>query len=236
MISVCLATFNGEKYIVEQLDSILNQLGPDDEIIVSDDGSSDQTLPIIRGYADPRIHIFTNNERKGIVGNFENAMKNCKGDYIFLSDQDDVWLSQKVEISLEALIENDLVVTNCSVVDENLTIISPSYFEIANSKKGFLKNFYRSSYLGCCLAFNRKLLNIVLPIPASLNLFHDWWIGFLADLRFNVIFIETPCMLYRRHNLNVSTTTEKSAQKINKRIFDRLQLLYLGLYRLLKRN
>lgn len=233
-ISVCLAVYNGSKYIKQQLDSILLQLELTDEIIISDDSSADDTLLIIRSYNDPRIKIFHNHLKKGIVGNFANALNHCTGDCIFLSDQDDVWLSGKVALSLESLKEHDLVVSNCSVTDENLNIIVESYFDMAHSGRGFFKNFYRSSYLGCCLAFNKTVLEKVLPIPSSLLLFHDWWIGFIADAVYRVYFIETPCLLYRRHGTNVSTTTLKSKQSFFKKILDRFQLLYLASYRIIK--
>lgn len=233
-ISVCLAAFNGSKYINEQLDSILVQLGSDDEIIISDDGSTDDTFSIIESYNDSRLKLFHNKMRKGIVGNFENALNHSTGDYIFLSDQDDVWLPNKIQICIQSLQNNDLVVSNCKVVDENLNVIIQSYFETANSGPGFFKNFYRSSYLGCCLSFNKVLLEKVLPIPSSLALFHDWWIGFLADSCYKVCFIEEPCMLYRRHESNVSPTTAKSKQSLYKKFFDRFQLLYLALSRIIK--
>ena len=95
MISVCIATYNGEKYLREQLDSILPQLAESDEVIVSDDGSTDGTIDLITSLNDPRIKIVSNSGRKGYVGNFENALKHTTGDYIFLSDQDDIWYPNK---------------------------------------------------------------------------------------------------------------------------------------------
>lgn len=95
MISVCMATYNGEEYIKEQLESILCQLGEMDEIIISDDGSTDNTLNIIESYNDSRIKIHINTGKHGFVYNFENALQKAKGEYIFLSDQDDIWLPEK---------------------------------------------------------------------------------------------------------------------------------------------
>lgn len=231
-ISVCIATYNGEKYIKEQLDSILHQLKPTDEVIISDDGSIDNTVKIIENLNDDRVQILNNKVKKGVVGNFENALNHCTGDYIFLSDQDDVWLPNKIPLSIIELEEYDLVVSNCKVVDSDLNIIANSYFDIANSGTGFLKNFYRSTYLGCCLAFRSSVQMKILPIPLKLRMFHDWWIGLIADTQFHVKFIQEPCMLYRRHDSNFSTTTSKSKQSITKRIFDRFQLLYYGLLRI----
>ncbi|MEK5777350.1 glycosyltransferase, partial [Acinetobacter nosocomialis] len=101
MISVCLATYNGEKYIVEQLTSILSQLSPTDEVIISDDHSTDETLLLIKSLNDPRIKIITNELGKGYTKNFENAINHSSGDYIFLSDQDDVWVENKVELMMK---------------------------------------------------------------------------------------------------------------------------------------
>ena len=116
-ISVCLATFNGEKYLQQQIESILIQLGDNDELIISDDGSSDQTLNIIESFSDKRIHIFHNKMNHGFIGNFENALRIATGDYIFLSDQDDVWSSDKLRISLQALEKADLIVHDAEMID-----------------------------------------------------------------------------------------------------------------------
>lgn len=232
-ISVCIATYNGEKYIKEQLESILHQLGPDDEVIISDDRSTDKTIETILSFNDSRIKIFENTiENRGLTYNFENAISKSNGDIIFLSDQDDVWLENKVKYCLEKLKENDLVVTNCYLVNNDLSIFNDSYFKLNNSKKGFLKNFYRSSYLGSCLAFKKSLLADILPFPKNLKLYHDWWIGIIADLKYKVYFIEEPLMYYRRHDNTMSTTGFKSQQKITKRILDRFQLLGFMIKRL----
>ena len=103
MISVCIATYNGEKYIKEQLDSIIPQLGHEDEIVISDDGSSDSTLDIINSINDERIRITVNQGKHGVNSNFNNALLHAKGDFIFLADQDDIWLSGKVAECLKAL-------------------------------------------------------------------------------------------------------------------------------------
>ena len=110
MISVCMATFNGEKYIKEQIQSILNQLSLDDEVIISDDGSSDKTLEVINHINDKRIKVFTNTHKHGFTHNFENALNHANGEYIFLSDQDDIWAEEKVNKVMESLIYNDLVI------------------------------------------------------------------------------------------------------------------------------
>ena len=103
MISVCVATYNGEKFIREQIESILCQLSSDDEIIVSDDGSTDGTIVIINCIGDKRIRIIEGPRKHSPTFNFENALKEAKGDYIFLADQDDVWKTNKVEVCMKWL-------------------------------------------------------------------------------------------------------------------------------------
>jgi Glycosyltransferases involved in cell wall biogenesis len=234
MISVCIATYNGEKYVKEQIDSILPQLSEADEIIVSDDGSIDSTLQIVRNFADSRIKIVTNVLGKGVNHNFENALNNAQGDILFLADQDDIWLPNKVSVCIDDLNHCDLVVSNCIVIDGNDNVIYPSYFDIAKSGNGFFKNLYRSTYLGCCLAFKREALDKILPIPNSLLLFHDWWFGFMSEVYLKVSFNPTPCMYYRRHNETNSKTVSKSELSLYNKLRYRLQLLFLGFQRIIK--
>jgi glycosyltransferase involved in cell wall biosynthesis len=220
-----MATYNGEKYIREQIDSILCQLDTDDEIIVSDDGFTDKTLDIISAYNDARIKIFHNKNRKGVVGNFENALNQVQGDYIFLSDQDDVWLPDKVEKCQNALQTADLVVTDCAIIKDRDTIIKPSFFEIFNSGSGFAKNFTKNTYLGCCMAFQRKILSYILPFPPKIAM-HDIWIGLSVELNGNPFFLNSQLVLYRRHENNASSTSANSELSVWYRILYRLQLLY----------
>jgi hypothetical protein len=151
---------------------------------------------------------------------------------IFLSDQDDVWLPGKVSQCLKIIINYDLVVTNCKVVDENLKITHESYFGVVHSGKGLVKNLYKSTYLGCCLAFNRNVLNAILPIPNNLMMYHDWWIGFISEQKFKVYFESKPLLLYRRHGNTTSSTVGKSKNSLFFKIKSRWQLFTLGLKRL----
>ena len=231
-VSVCMATYNGEKYIKEQLDSILSQLGKDDELIITDDISTDSTVSIIKSLNDKRINIFVNDKRLGVTANFNESLSKASGDVIFLSDQDDIWLDSKVNKCLIVLETYDFVVTNCKVVNDDLSVVHESYFEVVNSNKGFVKNLYRSTYLGCCLAFNRKVLDSILPIPSSLLMYHDWWIGFIAERKFNVYFDDTPLSLYRRHIDATSSTVGRSKNSFVFKIKSRVQLLFLGFKRI----
>lgn len=213
-ISVCIATYNGEKYINEQLLSILKQLGPYDEIIVSDDKSEDRTIEIIKNINDNRIHIFSKEKFGSPIFNFENALKKASGEFIFLSDQDDIWLDNKVTIMMEALINYDVVVSNAIIGDASLNTIRDSYFSWRRSRKGVMKNFIRNSYLGCCMAFRRNLLDKALPFPKKIPM-HDMWLGMIAELYYKPIFIPDKLMIYRRHSQNATFLNENLTSNEN---------------------
>lgn len=204
MISVVIATFNGGKYIKEQISSILLQLGQNDEIIISDDKSSDNTIETIKSFCDPRITI-VNGEGQGVVKNFENALIHSKGDLIFLCDQDDVWENNKISIILEQLKNASLVVHNANFYDESLNRLENDYFSFRKSKEGTFKNIYKNSFVGCCMAFDKKVLEKALPFPKNLPM-HDQWIGLIAQKYFKVCFIPDCLIKHRRHSSNTSNT------------------------------
>lgn len=214
MISVCIPTFNGEKYIQKQLDSILSQLNENDEVIISDDSSTDHTIEIIKTYSDSRIKLIENCTFKSPIFNLENALKEAKGDFIFLSDQDDVWLSGKVNATLEKLTQYDIVVCNSHIVDQNEVIIHPSYFEWKGCGPGFFRNLKKNSYLGCSLAFNRKMLDFCLPFPKEIAM-HDIWIGMVAELIGKTCFIQQQLFLYRRHEDNFTAAIHKADDQLS---------------------
>jgi glycosyltransferase involved in cell wall biosynthesis len=216
-ISVCIATYNGEKYILDQLHSILPQLGPEDEVIISDDSSTDKTVELIKSLHDSRIKIFAHNHYRNPVYNFQHALRQAGGEIIFLSDQDDIWLTGKVEAVLKALQKADVVVTDCKIVDDNLNVLVESYFELRKSGKGLLKNLYSNKYLGCCMAFNRKILDKALPFPPKLPM-HDIWLGFISELFYTSVFIKQPFILHRRHLANTSSVSRKSETSLMEKI------------------
>nr|WP_285825039.1 glycosyltransferase family 2 protein [Schaedlerella arabinosiphila] len=227
MISVCMAAYNGSKYIGEQIDSILNQIKKDDELIISDDGSTDETCTIIKSYKDDRIRLLHGNFHD-YTRNFENALKHSKGDYIFLADQDDIWIEGKVLNCLKAL-ENsncNLVVTDAIITDNNLNIIENSYFEYCRVKNGFFVNLLKSRYIGACMAFHRRMLDVYLPIPGSSKyIAHDYWIACISELRGNVILLHEPLMYYRRHAGTASQGIEKRSKKgILEKLYKRIYI------------
>lgn len=229
-ISVCMATYNGERFIKEQLDSILIQISSDDEVVISDDGSTDNTLRIIENFNDARIKVFHHRSENSlkpfekVTANFENAMKYAQGYYLFLADQDDIWLPNKVKICIKALESYNLVLHDCKVGDENLQIIYNSYFEFNKSKKGIIANICKNSYLGCCMAFTKDVFLESFPI-ASLGVPHDIWVGLTAELNRKVIFLKEPLIIFRRHGKNISYSGEKSYNSFNYKISYRLKLI-----------
>lgn len=231
MISVCMATYNGEKYIKEQLLSILEQLGEVDEIIISDDHSTDSTLAIIEQLSDSRISVFFNTE-KGYTSNFENALRQVKGDIIFISDQDDIWNSRKVEICLEALQSTDLVVSDCQLINSQNEVISRSYFELRKVKKSSWGNLVKFGYLGCCLAFRSELLKKALPFPSNRQLCtHDNWLFLVGAFLYDHKVLDERLIYYRRHDANVSTGGQLSGKSLWFKIKYRVYLCFFLLKR-----
>lgn len=206
MISVCLAAHNGGEYLKEQIDSILSQLKVNDELIISDDGSTDSSLEIIRSFNDKRIKLFIQNSPRGLLSheyatlNFENALLHATGDYIFLSDQDDVWCEKKVQVMMQYLNIYDYVVSDAFVTDKYLNIISETRF--TKEEKVFFNKYLAvilsTPYQGSCAAFRRCVLDKALPFPKGIQS-HDRWIGNVAAFYFKYIIIPEKLIYYRRH-------------------------------------
>lgn len=224
MISVCMASLNGAKYIAEQIDSILLQLNSGDELIVSDDGSTDDTIAIIKSYQDSRIRLIQNNFSGGVAKNFETSLKISKGDFIFLADQDDVWVPAKIKVMLHQLKYYDLVISDCLMMDHALKTKSGSFFSANNSGRGLIRNIFRNSYMGCCMAFNRKLLNRALPFPKDIPI-HDFWIGLIGEMYFKVHFMPEVLVYHRRHSSNASSTGEGSSLSLRQKIRNRYRIV-----------
>jgi len=225
-ISVCIATYNGEKFIYNQLESILLQLNIDDEVIISDDFSSDNTIFEITRFRDSRIKIVYNNGKKGYTSNFENALKYASGDIIFLSDQDDLWLPNKVDKCLEILENNDFVVTDCKLIDENNHVIGNSYYKIRKNNKSLIGNLFKFGYLGCCFAFRKEVLLKALPFPSKFKYCtHDNWLMLIGMLYFRHYISDAKMILYRRHDNNASDGGFESKTTFNFKVKYRLYLL-----------
>ncbi len=228
MISVCIATYNGEKYIREQLESILKQLSANDEVIVSDDGSKDKTIEIIESLNDKRITILHNNGKHGFTHNFENSIKEAKGDVIFLSDQDDVWVDDKVQSFLEVVKPGYLVISDawvCSGSLEKRYRLS----EVRSFKSSYIENLYKGMFLGSTMCFTKESLSYFLPIPNVLG--HDMWFALLSALDNKLIYLDKPLLLYRRHEETVTTSGSNSDNSLLFKLSYRLNFVFYTLLR-----
>ena len=230
MISVCIATYNGARYIAEQLASILKQLSAEDEVVVSDDGSTDGTIDIVRSFNDRRIRIVDGPRRHSPTLNFEWALRNAKGEYIFLADQDDVWLEGKVRRCVEELQMCDCVVSDARVTDSLLNTTSESLFQLMHVRRGRLSNLlWRNGYTGCCMAFKREVLSKALPFPTDIPM-HDIWIGNVAAFCGRLHFIDDRLLLFRRHD----TTASCNGQGSNYSLWQKLSFRWHTLKNIVK--
>ena len=209
VISVVMASYNGQSFVVQQLRSISDQLSESDEIIVVDDRSTDATVALVSSLQIPNLKVISNETNQGVVASFARGADLATGDVIFFSDQDDVWLPNKVSIVLQDLQDFDLVCHNATIVDENLSKInSQSYFEIRSSSAGITKNFFKNSYVGCCMAMTRELYENckygLLSAPM-----HDVHFGIMSEiLGYRINFNSSELILWRRHGSNVTEVTK----------------------------
>jgi glycosyltransferase involved in cell wall biosynthesis len=227
-ISICLATYNGEKYIAEQLLSILEAMEESDELIISDDSSVDKTLAIISTFQDPRIKILPGNSFHDPIYNFENALQWTAGEVVVLSDQDDIWLKNKLEIIRQCFKNKPsriyVLVLDGLIINESGLVIEDSLFKKLSSGKGLFKNIIHNTYMGCCLAFSRELIEIAVPFPRKIPM-HDSWLGLLGELCGVVEFLPEKTIKYRVHPLNQSLKKTQLLQKLKWRYFLLFNLL-----------
>ncbi len=204
-VSVVMAACNGEKFIARQAESILGQLGGNDELVISVDPSTDATKRILLDFAseDHRVRVLEG-PGKGVICNFEYALAHASGAVIFLSDQDDVWHPDKLRSCLAAL-ENEhacAVVHDAVIVDGDLNEIQRSFF-----KGGFYSSIWRNvlknRYIGCCMAFRREVLAVALPFPPRLPM-HDQWLGITAKRLGHIAYVNKTLIFYRRHHGSVT--------------------------------
>lgn len=213
-IDIVLATYNGEKYLKEQLDSILNQTYTNFRLLISDDCSTDSTKEILKEYEkkDNRIKIFFQEENLGYVKNFEFLLTKIENSIYALSDQDDIWKKDKIEKSYNKLKEEnaDLVFTDLEMIDENGNTISKSFNEHMKLSRKIEKtlNTYELEYLyncvtGCTIIAKTEMLKEILPIPkTSKHMIHDYWIALISALKGKVVYIKEPLIEYRQHREN----------------------------------
>lgn len=229
-VAIVMPTYNGAAFLRPQLDSILNQSYPHWVLLIRDDHSTDETIRILQEYAQSRpqqIKILPSNERLGVIKSIETLLEqvvNMEVDAVCLADQDDIWVPNKLEESVKFLNEYCLVVHDAILVDSKENQLVDSFFIRNRSKPGFIHNLRRNSYLGCCMLFQKVVLNKALPFPANTPM-HDIWIGNVASRLGKVLFLPSTLVKYRRHGNNASSTSESSTQSLFKKIQDRVIVL-----------
>lgn len=206
-LSVCMATYNGSRYLREQLDSILMQLGPLDELIVVDDGSRDETVALLQSLGDSRVHLHCNERNLGPIRSFERALGLSVGEVVFLADQDDVWLPGKRDAIVAAFEDHpsaQVVVSDAQVIDASGSLTLPSHMATRGGfRAGLWHTLWKNRYLGCAMAMRRQTLAAALPIPRRVPM-HDMWLGIVGGLLGDVVYLPSALMQYRRHGGNAS--------------------------------
>lgn len=214
-VEILLATYNGAQYLKEQLESIVKQDYEDWVVRACDDASTDDTYNILKEYQEqyPDKFILTRNEEGygSAKKNFMHLLKNSSCNYVMCCDQDDVWLANKISLTLRAMEENEqgetpvLVHTDLKVVDSNLNVLSESFFEHSNFRKEFHLNeiLIQNFVTGCTMMMNRPMVELMNRIDdCDSILMHDWLASVLATSVGKVVFVDTPMMLYRQHAIN----------------------------------
>ena len=219
-VDILLATYNGEEYLREQIDSILNQTHTEFRLLISDDGSKDSTRKILEEYKnkDSRVEVFMQEKNLGVVKNFEVLLGKVEAKYYMFSDQDDIWKENKIEKSLKKIEEGfDLVYSDLEVVDENLNVTYSSYWKLKGIYNKIKKyNNFEALYLnnfvtGCTLISRKELINTFMPLPnTSKFVLHDYWISLIISQNGKIAYIEEPLIKYRQHKNNKVGSKKKS--------------------------
>ena len=211
--SVAMAVYNGEDYLCEQVDSILERMEDHDELVISYDRSTDATRSLIDAYAarDSRVRVIEN-DRPGVQNNFNNAVMACRGTYIFLSDQDDVWIGDKINIVVDVFERTgaDVVVHDGYMVSGDLTPQPETIFAQYGTSNSPLRNIIKGSYWGCCMAFRASLRGIVCPFPSEGGVGHDLWLGVLGGMHGKVVRCGDCLIKHRLHGSNVTTDKRRA--------------------------
>jgi len=215
LISIAMCTYNGEAYLNDQLVSFVKQTQRPDELVACDDGSTDNTLQVLDKFSKEapfRVRVYRNQQRLGPIKNFEKAISLCSGDFIFVSDQDDVWMPQKVNTLLQALRNNPgagYVFCDALIVDEMLRPMEYTMWQSIKFTPGQRRQFKQGKQVdmllkhnvvtGATMVFRAELKSIILPIPDES--IHDEWIALLASsVGMYGVLIEEPLIEYRQHS------------------------------------
>lgn len=207
-VSVIVATFNGSEYIEEQLKSIFADLKDGDELILSDDGSTDCTVSIAKEVSSRYPSVSTtiiNGPRRGISANFFNALIYSSGAYVFLSDQDDIWIKGKRDRVVSAFVSNDALVVmhNMNLIDNKGTVICDNWFRENPPSHGVIRNIIKSSYWGCCMSFSETMKSLLYPGFEG-SIAHDQFVGLVGERLGKAIFLDDILLSHRISGFNQS--------------------------------
>lgn len=232
-VSVVMATYNGKSYLIEQLQSVLVQLLPGDELIIVDDSSQDGTPELVESLQSAFVQVVRNSCNLGVLASFERGVQIASREVIFLCDQDDIWFPGK-RAAFVAAFENDpevlVVVCDAELIDAGGSVTAPSFMQLRGGfHGGFWATVVKNRYLGCAMALRRELLAVALPIPPTVPM-HDMWFGALASVVGRVHYIPKPLMQYRRHDSNASPSRSQGWLRI---VRWRIRLIKLLMLRLL---
>ncbi len=217
-VSVLIAAYNGGNYIAKQLESVISQLGADDEVIISDDKPDGDTYAAVEPFLNDSRIRYVHGPAKGVDANKEFLLRECTGDVAFLCDQDDVWLPGKVNRVMSAVEGGACcVLHNAYITDENLKKSGKTLFEHRGAKTGTLHNIIRNCYTGACMALTRQAFTAALPFPNNLPM-HDQWLGLVSEKVGRVELIDEPLLLYRRNPGSMTGGKTSLAQKVKWRI------------------
>ena len=231
-VSVCMAVRNGANFIQQQIASILPQLGDEDELLIVDDASRDNTVAIIDAFGDRRIRILHQAENRGVVRSFGRALEEARGDFILLTDHDDIWRGDKVAKFLEVFRtrpEVTVVMSDLVIINADGEVMSGPKFETRRFYQGVFRNLVRNRYQGSAMGFRRTILQYCLPFPSDIPI-HDIWIGLVNQFVGEAAFIPEPLLLYRRHGRNDSPDTHAPLSKMIRwrwALIKNLALLYV---------
>ena len=232
--SVCMATYRGAEYVEQQIRSILDQLGRDDELVVVDDDSPDATFAVLSSFDEPRMRLFRNETNRGYVRTFERALQLADGRYLFLSDQDDVWIPGRLETMLEALREKAVVSTSVCVLGQS---VDPPRFRLhSRDSERHLANIFAvmvgyRPYTGCAMAFRRDIAASVLPIPEFVFESHDLWLALVANTHGQNMHLEKASVARRLHDANQTPLGWRSLPAILRARWMKVRCLTVALRR-----
>lgn len=212
-----MAVHNGHRFLPEQISSVLAQLGPQDEIVVVDDASADDSVAWLAALREPRIKVHRNQTNEGVIASFGQGLALSRHPIAFLCDQDDIWLPGKRDAFVTAFAQDTrtlVVISDAQIIDAEGRVTSPSFMATRGGfRKGLAQTLLRNRYLGCAMAVRREVIRAALPIPSQVPM-HDMWLGALGNLLGRVGYISTPLLQYRRHSANATPSRRQGWRRM----------------------